>query len=280
MRFVKFLIVDGYPCESRQELCAAGVSGAHELFSAMLRAELPEAQGEVLFLSDPDSRIPELTSFAGVLWTGCNLTIHDHADPRVPAHLELARQAFEQGVPSFGSCWAIQVAAVAAGGEVKANPRGREIGVSRKIRLTDAGRSHPMYAGKPPVFDGFTSHLDEVTRLPADSDLLAVSDFTGIQAAVVRHGKGSFWATQYHTEFTLREMARLMKARTPALLREGFFGSQEEADAHVLRYESLESSPQDRGLRFQLGLDDDVIDPRMRRLEFANWLRHEVTDGR
>lgn len=274
---MKFLIVDGYPCESRAELSNAGVAPAHALFAGMLQDYLPEAESEVLFLSDNGVRLPELTGFAGLLWTGCNLTIHDASDRRVPAHLELARQAFDQGVPSFGSCWAIQVAAVAAGGEVRPNPRGREIGVSRKIRLTDSGRAHPMYAGKPPVFDGFTSHLDEVTRLPADSDLLAVSDFTGIQAAVVRHGKGSFWATQYHTEFTMREMSRLMKARTPALLREGFFASQEEAEGHVRRYENLHSSPQDRSLRFQLGLDDDVIDPHLRRLEFANWLRHEVT---
>lgn len=274
---VKFLIVDGYPCASRQELQQAGVSPAHELFGAMLREALPEAGTEVLFLSDPEPRLPELAGFAGILWTGCNLTIHDGSDARVPPHLELARRAFQEGVPSFGSCWAIQVAAVAAGGDVRANPRGREIGVSRKIRLTGPGRSHPMYAGKPSVFDGFTSHLDEVTRLPADSELLAESDFTGIQAAVVRHGRGSFWATQYHTEFTMGEMARLMRARTPALLREGFFSSPEEAAHHALRYEQLEQAPGDRALRFQLGLDDDVLDPRLRRLEFSNWLRHEVT---
>ena len=275
---MKFLIVDGYPCESREELAASGVDAAHAMFTQMLQAVLPSADSEVLFLSDPGASIPDdLTGLAGVLWTGCNLTIHDPSDQRVPAHLALARKSFEQGVPSFGSCWALQVATVAAGGEVKANPRGREIGVSRKIRLTPQGIEHPMFAGKPPVFDAFTSHLDEVTRLPSDSDLLAVSDY-GIQAAVIRHGRGSFWATQYHSEYTLLAMSRLFRARTPALLREGFFATPEEADAFAGRWEALAAAPHDRALRFQLGLDDDVLDPGLARREFANWLRHEVTE--
>ena len=40
------------------------------------------------------------------------------------------------------------VVTVAAGGVVRANPKGREIGVGRRIALTRAGRDHPMYAGK------------------------------------------------------------------------------------------------------------------------------------
>ncbi len=273
---VRFLIVDGYPAASRDELCCAGVAPAHELFAGMLQDYLPGATSEVVFPSDPEVSLPDLDGFTGVLWTGCNLTLHDTSDQRLAAHLELARRGFEQGVASFGSCWALQVAAVVAGGEVKAHPGGREIGVSRKIRLTPAGQAHPMFTGKPPVFDSFTSHLDEVTRLPSDSLLLAESEFTRIQAAVIRHLKGSFWAVQYHPEFTIQSMARLMAARQAVLLREGFFASPEEAQSYVASYEALAEQPDNRALRFRLGLDDDVLDPDLRRLEFVNWLRHEL----
>jgi hypothetical protein len=36
------------------------------------------------------------------------------------------------------------------------------MGVSRKITLSGAGQSHPMFEGKPATFDAFTSHKDEV----------------------------------------------------------------------------------------------------------------------
>jgi len=62
----------------------------------------------------------------------------------VRGQLDLARAAFAARVPSFGSCWAAQIAVVAAGGIVRANPRGREMGIARKIALTPEGRGHPM----------------------------------------------------------------------------------------------------------------------------------------
>ena len=43
----------------------------------------------------------------------------------------------------FGSCWGLQVITAAAGGSVRKNPKGREIGFGRGIRLTEAGRKHP-----------------------------------------------------------------------------------------------------------------------------------------
>ena len=39
------------------------------------------------------------------------------------------------------------------------------MGIARKISLTEEGKKHPMYEGKNPVFDAFTSHNDEVCDL-------------------------------------------------------------------------------------------------------------------
>ncbi len=43
---MRFLIVDGYPAASRDELCCAGVAPAHELFARMLQDYLPGATSE------------------------------------------------------------------------------------------------------------------------------------------------------------------------------------------------------------------------------------------
>ncbi|HNR34486.1 MAG TPA: gamma-glutamyl-gamma-aminobutyrate hydrolase family protein [Candidatus Hydrogenedentes bacterium] len=152
----RFLIVDGYPKASRDEFNHVGMRLAWELYRDMLLTYLPDAEYDVWLSSDPGTVSPasnKLEKYAGVLWPGCNITIYHHDDPRVIAHLDLAQRAYEVGVPQFGTCWGIQLAVVAAGGEVKANPKGREMGIGRKIRLTEAGRVHPMYEGKPAVFD-------------------------------------------------------------------------------------------------------------------------------
>lgn len=91
------------------------------------------------------------------------------------------------GVPQYGSCWAAQIAVAAAGGHCASNPRGREMGVARKIALSPEGRSHPMFEGKPSVFDAFTSHNDEVTHLPPGGIALGGNDFTTVQAVAVRY---------------------------------------------------------------------------------------------
>ncbi len=70
--------------------------------------------------------------------------------------IELAKAVFAAGVPFFGSCWGLQVAVTAAGGEVRANPRGREFGFARRILLTEAGREHRLFAGKPAAFEAPT----------------------------------------------------------------------------------------------------------------------------
>jgi GMP synthase (glutamine-hydrolysing) len=54
-------------------------------------------------------------------------------------------RTFETGVSSFGSCWGLQIAAVACGGKVELNPKGREVGVGRKVMLSGEGRDHPMF---------------------------------------------------------------------------------------------------------------------------------------
>jgi len=83
-------------------------------------------------------------------------------DERVARQIAMQRDVYASGVPAFGSCWALQIAVVAAGGACRKSPHGREQGIGRKNALTDAGAAHPMFVGKPRVFDVASAHFDEV----------------------------------------------------------------------------------------------------------------------
>jgi len=271
----RFLIVDGYPQESRDQFREVGMRLAWELYRDMLLAYKPEAEYEIWFPSDEGAKAPSenaIKEYAGILWPGCNLTVYHFDDPRVIAQLDTAKLAYELGVPSFGTCWGIQVAVVAAGGEVGLHPKGREMGIGRKIALTGAGAQHPMYAGKPRVFDGFVSHDDEVKKLPEGAVVLAGNDFCGIQAAEIKSKKGTFWGLQYHPEYDLHEMARLIVAREDKLVKQGCFSGHDELVQYVNQLEALAEEPDSKHLRWQLGIDDNLLSATVRQREFINWL--------
>ena len=271
----RILVIDGYNRSARDELVEGGASIAADLYVAMLQRALPATRCDVLFPSDPDAALPDctaLTNYDGIAWTGCSLTIHHDDDPRVRRQIELARAAFESRVPSFGSCWGVQIAVVAAGGIVAANPNGREMGVARKIALTSEGRGHPLFAGKPTVFDGYISHVDEVTHLPPGAVRLAGNAFTHVQAATVVHKGGIFWGLQYHPEYDLYEMARLIYCRIEKLMKLGFFTDREAALRYIELLETLHRDPSRGDIAWLLGIDADVMNEDVRTIEVRNWL--------
>jgi len=272
----RFCIVNCYPAASRENFDRSDVGHPHDLFRDFLRREAPNATTEIVYAADPDFTQPSGTSiddFAGFIWTGSDLTVYHTDDPRVAAQITFAKALMEAGAICWGSCWGIQLASLVAGGEVAANPRGREWGIARDITLTDAARTSPMLAGKPAVFDAFVMHLDEVTRLPEDTPLLATNTHTPIQAAVIERGSAAFWSAQYHPEYNLHEMGRLIAARAKALVREGFFADEAAVAAHAARMKELAADPGRADLRAELDVGDDIIDPQIRELELRNWLR-------
>ncbi len=275
----RFLILDGYPKEHRGPLAENQGTLAGELYAKMLRACAPGCQTDIVFPADEDCSLPAgaaLAGYDGIVWTGSSLTIHHDQDPRVTRQIRFAQAAYEAGVPMFGSCWAAQMAVTAAGGACAPNPRGREFGLARKIGLTDAGRGHPMYAGKKSVFDGFTSHEDEITHLPEGGVLLAANSFTSVQAVDVTWRGGSFWAVQYHPEYDLHEVASLCRWRREGLTAQGNFSSLEEADLFIEKMETLNAEPARKDLAWQLGVDQDVLNTDIRLQEVRNWLAYKV----
>ncbi len=274
---LRFLIIEGYPEPSRDEFNEVGMRLAWELYRDMLRTYVPDAEFDVWFASDEPEQAPaDPTRYTGILWPGCNLTVYHDDDPRVTSQVELVRRAYKAGVPQFGTCWGIQIAVYAAGGTVAPNPKGREMGIGRKMRLNDAGRAHPMFAGKPPIYSHFVSHDDEVQKLPPGATVLAGNDFSHVQAVEVKHANGIFWGIQYHPEYDLHEMARLIVAREEKLVRGGLFIDHDDLVRYVDRLEALAADPERKDLRWQLGIDDDILADEIRQCEFINWLRSQV----
>lgn len=275
---LNFKIVNGYPKSSRDRLDEAGVMQAHDLYAGFLQKMLPNSKFEVIYPADSDWVLPsqtELKENDGFVWTGSDQTVYKET-PEVSRQIELAQAIYQSGVPQFGSCWATQIAVVAAGGKARANPKGREWNIAKDISLTEAGKKHPMYNGKPEVFDGFIMHLDEVIELSPGSELLATNDYTHVQAVAVKHLNGEFWAPQYHPEFNLKEMAGLVAARKEAITAEGFFDNPDEILVLTNKLQALAKDPNNQALRQELDIGNDILDDDIRQLEVSNWIEYLV----
>ncbi len=275
----RVLIIDGYTKAAREQLQSGGASLAADLYVKMLQRCAPTGiECDVIFPADPGANLPvgeTIQDYDGVTWTGCSSCVFS-GEPDVAEQIEFARECYRRGVPAFGSCWAAQIAVVAAGGEVALNPNGREMGIARGITLTDEGRAHPLYEGKPAVFDAFTSHDDEITLLPEGAARLSGNDFTRVQSVVVKHEGTEFWGLQYHPEYDLHEMARLMFCRIEKLVRLGFFADEAAGLAHINQLEALHADPTREDIATALGLKADVMDDSLRTIEVQNWINHHL----
>ena len=111
---------------------------------------------------------------------------------------------------------------------------------------------------------------------PDGAKWLASNDFTRIQAVSVTYKNGNFWAIQYHPEYDLRELAKLMVARREKLMCEGYFTSDDDVLAYVHDLETIAKDPSRKDLRWKYAIDDDLLDDSIRQIEFMNWLNDQV----
>jgi GMP synthase (glutamine-hydrolysing) len=274
----RLLVVEGNTAKARARQAAHAGATYSEAYAAVLRGIAPHAVVDICYPADPGANVPDsggLAGYDGVAITGSALNIYD-ATPECSRQVELARAIFDAGVPFFGSCWGLQVAAVASGGSVARSSKGRELGFARKIVLTEAGRGHPLHDGKGPAFDAPAIHTDEVRDLPAGMVVTATNGFSEVQAAEIRHGKGTFWGVQYHPEFTLADLAAIIARYGEVLVREGPFRSLADLDAHVADLRALEADPSRADIAWRLGLDADVLEPARRLTEIRNWIERMV----
>lgn len=275
---VRFLVVEGNSSEIRDfHRTTRGVIPSEEYGNLLVRIA-GGGSYDVLLAADAGAALPKGMTFAdydAVVVTGSALNIW-HNTPEATRQIEVARAVFRANVPFFGSCWGLQLAVVAAGGVVHANPRGYEVGFARKIRITKAGESHPLLEGRPEVFDAPCTHYDEVATLPPDSTLLASNDMSVVQAAEIRFEGGTFWGVQYHPEYPPSYLGFLLEQRIRNMVRDGFFADEAEKAAYVADLRALDSEPTPRNVAWRHGLGPDVTDPALRVTEIRNFIEARV----
>ncbi len=272
----RILIIDGNVAEIRARQTAALGYDSGQGYARVLRRLEPKVHADIVTAADGDA-IPagvSLEDYDGVTMTGSALNIYNGGDA-VTRQIDLAKAVFAAGVPFFGSCWGLQVAVTAAGGEVRANPRGREFGFGRRILLSDAGREHRLFQGKPAAFEAPTIHRDEIATLPAGAAVLASNEF-GIQAASFNHRHGTFWGVQYHPEYDYADIAAAAQRYGETLIHDGMFSDAAALTAFAGDLRTLQSNPTDSALLWKHGLGPSMRNESLRLLEIRNWLDAQV----
>lgn len=274
---MRILVAEGNIHTSRELSREIGGFTQGERYAEVLRGLSPGLQVDVYDMPDAEYPPPApLDSYDGVVITGSALNIYEDR-PEVHRQIAFASRVFEIGMPFFGSCWGLQIATVAAGGEVTINARGREIGYARGITLTAAGTAHPLHEGRPLCFDAPAVHTDHVTRAPEGMTITAKNAMSAVQAAEIRHGNGVFWGVQYHPEYSFRDLSDVLVRYAAVLIEEEkLFTDQAQLAAYVRDLRVFDDDRSRRDIAWRYALSADLQDDRSRNCELRNWLRHQL----
>lgn len=278
---LRLLIVESEPPATREERRNSVGRTSGETYADVLSAIAPCRCDEIR-PCEPGARLPDgaaLEGYDGVFLTGSPLHLYEDT-PAVRAQIAFMRDVFDSGTPAFGSCAGLQVATVAAGGQVQPNARGREVAFARRIVATAEGARHPLLRGRPAAYDAPAIHTDEVARLPEGATLLARNPITDVQAAEIRFGHGVFWGVQYHPELSLGEIAAALRRQAKAIVQEGFAADEPDLHAHADLIDELGREPSRRDLAWKLGADEQLTQDRERQRELRNFIEHLVRPSR
>jgi GMP synthase (glutamine-hydrolysing) len=259
-----------------------GGRAASDGYADVLRTLCPTARVDICFPADMGANLPDrlgLQGYDGVAITGSSLNIYD-LGPSIMRQIDLARAVFETDTPFFGSCWGLQIATVAAGGTVRKNPNGREIGFARSIMLTDAGEEHDLYWDKGPVFDAITVHLDEIEETARGTTILATNSWSAVQAAEIKSRGCTFWGVQYHPEYSFGDIAAVMRRLKEPMVEQGLCHGDDDHARYVADLDALDRDPGDSALAWQHGITTAVSDFAVRTRELKNWIERQVLPAR
>ena len=247
-----------------------------ESYAATLSQLRPGAEITIVAPADDDARrfeAAELSGFDAVFLTGSPMHVYEDS-PEVARQLAFMRRVFASGTPSFGSCAGLQIAVAAAGGTVRKMPARMEAGIARRITATEAGRDHPLLAGRPPAWDAPAIHGDEVETLPDGATLLASNGVTRVQAAEIRFDGGTFWGVQYHPELAPGEIAVALRRQAADLVEAGLADDEASVCLRANQLDALHREPERRSNLWALGVDREFADEARRRTELSNFLAH------
>lgn len=251
----RVVVVDSDPAEINDRKRRLYGDSTGEAFAAAVAAADPECEIVIVCPYDNEA-LPDLNSVDGVVFTGSAVDWNTD-DARAEPLAAAMRAVFAAGVPAYGSCNGMQLAASVLGGASQASPNGREDGLAKNIRMTEAGRVHPMFEGRKDGFAVPCVHRDEVTQLPEGAVVLAGNAHTAVQAMEYARDGVRFWGVQYHPEYTL-----------------DFIGKRvlDWGRLHAEIAEDLQVADRDAEAAARLGVRFEDMQTPMRMTELRNWL--------
>lgn len=278
---LRFLVVASETPDQRADRRQAAGAASDETYAQTLADIEPGCVCDLVSCVDgtPVPPAETLRGYDAVVFAGSPIAMtEDNAATR--SATEFMRAVFRSNVPAFGSCAGLQIATVAAGGRARTREPRLEAGFARGIVATEAGRSHPLLAGRPIAWDAPAMHSQEIAELPPGSLVLASTRTTPVQAAEIRFEGGVFWGVQYHPELTLGEIATALLRERDDLLEEGLAQDEGDLERFAARLAALGDAPDRRDLAWQLGLDEEITQPRRRMTEIHNFIDHLVRPRR
>ena len=255
---LKILIVEGNLKEENQNFKKVGIPTHTESLKESLNFLSKDLSLEVVNPSSDkniDLVINKLENYDGLIWGGSSLNIYDNT-VAIRKQIEFMKNCQNKVKNILGICWGMQVAVVAAGGQVK-KAINSHIGIAKDIELNKAGLSHPLYEGKEKIFNSPAFNYDEVIKLPMNGICLASNKVNKIQSLYFEINKTKVWGLQYHPEISYEKMIRLIKFRKKRLIEtRKVFKNEKDVLEHISFIEK----------------EILITNKRKRMLELKNWL--------
>ncbi|WP_063337978.1 MULTISPECIES: type 1 glutamine amidotransferase [unclassified Marinomonas] len=257
------LIIEGNSPELLEKMAQADQLSDSQSYSAALQACQPDLSIDFFqpYHADSDLTTLSLSQYDGVVFTGSSVN-WSVDEPEAAPLRETMKKVFANGIPTLGSCNGMQLGAVVLGGEVASSPNGRELGMAKNIKLTDAGAKHPIHQGREDDYACSCVHRDEVSKLPPGAILTAGNQHSPVQAFVYERDGIQFWGMQYHPELSPERIAELVAG-------EGLFNTDPELAEHLNKVAQDSESESVAAL----GIKSSDLAPKMRMREIDNWLK-------
>jgi GMP synthase (glutamine-hydrolysing) len=159
----------------------------------------------------------ERAGATGIVVTGSPLSVTEPL-PWMDELGEALLDAGRRGTPVLGVCFGMQLLCRAAGGQVKRNPSGREIGTV-EVQLTAAGQRDALFSWAPGEkrIEFQATHSDAIDPLPMGARVLAGNENTPAQAVRLSE---TIAGVQFHPELRPEALQALIASRADVMRQE------------------------------------------------------------
>lgn len=272
---MKLLMMEGNPLKVQKKAAKIGVRTASQVYINAIKHFDSSIKIDIINGADGEKleQNKSYSDYSGLIISGSSLRAFE-PQQEVLNQINFLKDFATSGLPILGSCWGLQIAAIASGGQVGPSNNGRELGIARKITKTEHGFNHPFLKNKNTCFDAPCIHYDEVTRLPSSATLLASNEHSKVQAAIIPVENSEVWGVQYHPEFDIAQLQMLMRLYKQDMFKQNFLNTEAQYANLMELYDNLENEESSFSSRWQLGIDNDILDINKRAAEISNWLDH------